>query len=102
MSFIGIYVTHPNGECAQKISTDLLSKKFIACYNLFPIQSAYWWNGHIENTGEIVTLYKTRTDNWEKVKTEILAQHPYVTPCIIKLIMEANEEYEQWIKKETT
>ncbi len=101
MSFIAIYVTHKNMEEAEKISSHLLQQKSIACVNFFPIKSSYWWKGNIESSEEIVSLLKTKNENWEKVKNEIIKIHPYETPCIIKMSVEANNEYESWINKET-
>ncbi len=100
MSFILIYVTHENQENAEKIINHLLKNKLIACANLFPITSSYWWKGKIQNSKEIVSLLKTKKENWEKVKQEIIKIHPYETPCIIKISVEANEDYESWINKE--
>ena len=101
MTFIILYVTHKNLENAQKIASDLLQKKLIACANFFPITSSYWWKGKIENSEEIVSLLKTRKENWEKVKSEIKKIHPYETPCIMKINAEANADYESWINEET-
>lgn len=101
MSFILIYVTHENEEQAKKITSYLLQKKLIACANFFPISSSYWWKGKIEHANEIVTLLKTKKENWNKLKSEIEQIHPYQTPCIMKINVEANKEYEQWINNET-
>ena len=101
MSFIAIYVTHKNMEEAEKVSSYLLQQKSIACVNFFPIKSSYQWKENIESSNEIVSLLKTKNENWEKVKTEIMKIHSYETPCIIKMSVEANEEYESWINKET-
>ena len=101
MTFILIYVTHKNLENATKIATHLLETKLIACVNFFPISSSYWWNGKIEDSQEIVSLLKTKQENWEKIKSEIQKIHPYQTPCIIKMNVEANEEYESWVNNET-
>ena len=101
MAFIILYVTHENLKNAQKIASHLLQKKLIACANFFPIKSSYWWKGKIENSEEIVSLLKTRKENWEKVKSEIKKIHPYETPCIIKMNVEANEDYESWVNDET-
>lgn len=100
MSFIAIYVTHKNMEEAEKITTHLLQQKTIACVNYFPIKSSYQRQWQIESSEEVVSLLKTRTENWEKVKKEIEKTHPYETPCIMKMNVEANDEYEQWITKE--
>lgn len=88
-------------EEAEKISTHLLQEKMIACVNFFPIKSSYRWKGNIESSDEIVSLLKTKSENWEKVRDEIKKIHQYETPCIIKMSVEANDEYESWIKKET-
>lgn len=100
MPFITIYVTHSSEFEAKKIWDFLLEKKLIACYNLFPISSSYWWNWNIENSNEFVTLLKTKTSNWEIVKEEIKNIHPYKIPCIMKTKVEANKEYENWIENE--
>lgn len=101
MSFIAIYVTHKDITEAKKISNYLLDKKLIACYNLFPIESSYWWNWNISNSNEIVSLLKTKKSNWDILKKEIINIHPYTTPCIMKYEVEANEDYEKWIENET-
>ena len=101
MAFIVIYVTHKDDESCQKIISHLLKKKLIACANMFPIQSSFWWKGKIEGANEVVSLLKTKRENWEKVMNEIKRLHSYDTPCIMKLSVEANEEYEQWITDET-
>jgi periplasmic divalent cation tolerance protein len=101
MTFIIIYVTHENLENAEKLASHLLQKKLIACANFFQIKSSFWWKGKIENSEEIVSLLKTRKENWEKVKSEIKKIHPYETPCIMKINVEANEDYESWVNNET-
>src|SRR3989338_9109010 len=101
MSFIVLYVTHKNKKEAEKIVSHLLKKHLIACANFFPIQSTYWWKDKIANAKEIVTLLKTRKENWKTVEIEIKKMHPYETPCIMKLDVKANKDYERWVGKET-
>jgi periplasmic divalent cation tolerance protein len=101
MKFILVYVTHKNLKSAKKVAEVLLRKRLIACVNYFPIESAYWWKGKIENSKEIVSLLKTKKENWAKVKKEIEKIHPYETPCIMKLDVESNSDYAKWIKDET-
>ena len=99
MSFIIVYVTHPNEDSAKQLSDVLLSEKLIACSNTFPIQSSYWWQGQIQDDHEVVTLLKSTQDLWLKLQNRIIELHSYEVPCIIKIEAEANEEYEDWIKK---
>jgi len=101
MGFIVCYVTHPNELVAKKVSNFLLDKRLIACYNLHPITSGYWWKGKIENDKEWVAIYKTRTSYWEQLQKTIESVHPYEVPCIVKFEVTANAAYEQWIQDET-
>ncbi len=98
MSFIIIYITHKNLKEAKKVVTYLLQKKLITCANFFPIKSSYWWKNKIENSNEIVTIVKTKKEEWKKVKSEVKKIHPYEVPCIMKFNVESNKEYESWIK----
>ncbi len=101
MKFIIIYITHPNMKEAKKVVEALLRDRLIACVNYFPIESAYWWKGKIKNAKEIVSIVKTRKENWTKVKEAIVAIHLYETPCIMKLEVESNQSYAKWIGNET-
>lgn len=101
MKFIIIYITHKNKAEAKKVAEALLRDRLIACVNYLPIESTYEWKGKMVTTKEIVTLVKTKKENWAKVKKVVEAIHPYETPCIMKLDVESNTSYAQWIKDET-
>ena len=101
MKFIIIYCTHPNKEQSEKIVNNLLESKLIACVNYLPIDVSYHWKWDIANASVIVSLLKTRVENWEKVKKYIEDNHSYEIPCIIKMEVEANEDYVNWIYNET-
>lgn len=101
MNVIIIYITHRDMTEAKRVAEKLLRDHLIACVNYFPIESAYWWKGGIANAGEIVSLVKTRPENWDKVREAVEAMHPYETPCIMKLDVTANQSYVDWIYQET-
>lgn len=96
-----LYVTHPDEITAKKIIGILLEQHLIACANIFPIESTYWWKGAQEQAQEVVTLLKTRKELASQVEIEIKKHHPYEIPCIMRMEMTANKEYEEWIEKET-
>lgn len=100
MRFALVYITHPGEETAREISNLLLEKRLIACANIFPITSAYWWQGAIQREGEWVSIVKTSLDKWDLLKEEVLRIHPYEVPCILKMEVEANEAYYHWIEGE--
>lgn len=78
-----LYITFPSQEKAQEMSNHLLTKKLVACTNAFPVTSSYWWQGKIENEGEIGLLAKTIPTLEDKVRAEIKGNHPYQTPLIV-------------------
>ena len=99
MPFIIIYITHENEVAAKSIVDQLVDEKLVACGNLFPIQSAYWWQGAVRNKNEWVSIVKTIPELWEKVKVKVEKIHSYEVPCIMKTDVEANEKYEDWIRE---
>lgn len=100
MSFIFVYITNPSKKVAERIARHLIKKRLVACANIFPIKSFYWWKKKIEKSNEFVLIVKTTKNNFKKVKDEVRKVHPYSVPCITKINVDANEEYEKWIKQE--
>jgi periplasmic divalent cation tolerance protein len=96
-----VYITYPNMDEAKKVVNHLLDKRLIACANFFPVQSVFRWEGKITNSEEVVSICKTKEENWSKIKSEVKKLHSYDVPCIINLNAEANEEFEAWVKEET-
>lgn len=101
MSFSILYVTCRDHQEAERISSELLGLRMIACVNILPIESRFWWNSQIDEENEYVALLKTRTELVEAVEKKILAIHSYQTPCIMRWQVSANKEYEEWIHAET-
>ena len=99
---IFIYITNPNIEEAKRISRYLLEKRLIACANIFPITSMYWWEGEIEEGEEVVLIAKTVESKYESVKNAVSEIHTYDIPCIAKLDVSINEQYSDWIRREVT
>ena len=95
-----VYITCKDEKEAVKLSKYLLEKRLIACSNLFPIRSMYWWKGKIQDEKEYVILAKTLGKNYNKIKEEVSKIHSYDIPCILKIDAEANESYGRWVKKE--
>jgi len=95
-----IYVTCKDEQEAVKISRHLLKERLIACSNMHPIRSMYWWNDKIQDDKEFVMIAKTLEKNYGKIKEEIKKIHSYDIPCILKLDTEADKRYDQWVKGE--
>ena len=95
-----VYVTCKDKKEAEKISSHLLGKKLIACANIFPIKSMYWWNKKIVRDTEYAIIAKTSGKNFKKAEAEIKKIHSYKIPCILEINAAANKEYEEWVDKE--
>lgn len=97
-----IFTTSANKVEAKKIGNGLLKKHLIACYNMFPVESAYWWKGKIENAKEVLVVLKTRQENFTAVETFIKKQSSYTTPEIVSVkAQEVNLPYLSWLDSET-
>lgn len=100
MAFIFIYLTCADEKEAQTIARHLLEKKLIACVNIFPIKSLYWWQGKIEEGNEYVAILKTKEEKYEEIKVAIEKLHSYDVPCITKIKIEPNSSYAAWLEGE--
>lgn len=97
---IFVYITCKNKSQAIKISKHLLQKRLIACANIHPINSVYLWNGKITNGKEFALIGKTADKNYEKIKDEVKKIHSYDIPCVIKIKVDSNPDYEKWVNSE--
>ena len=95
-----VYITCKDEKEAIKISKHLLEKRLIACSNIFPIRSMYWWKGKIQDEKEYAILAKTSDKNYDKIKKEAEKIHSYDVPCILKIGAKANESYDKWVRGE--
>ena len=93
-----IYITCKDKKEVIKLSTYLLQNKLAACTNFYPIKSMYFWNNQLETSSEYALLVKTENNKYNKIKAEIKKIHSYEVPCIMKINVEFNKDYEQWLK----
>lgn len=97
-----IYITVPARKVAKDIAKNLIEKKLIACANIFTIDSIYMWENKLQDEPEFVLLAKTTEDKYDKVKVEVEGMHPYDVPCILKIPVDGNEKFCDWIKSEVS
>ncbi len=100
MSLIIIYVTYSSKEEADRINLMLLDQKLVTCVNNIEVNGLFLWKDDIERSREIVSLIKTKPENWEKVKELIEKEHSYDVPCIIRISADCNDSYLAWLNSE--
>ena len=100
---ISVYITFKDEAEAKRIVKHLLQKKLIACANMFPIKSMYWWQGKITDENEHAVLAKAPKQNFENIRDEVRSMHSYETPCIVSLSVEhKDEEFHKWVREATS
>ena len=93
-----IYITFPNKKEALKLGKEMVKKRLVACVNIFPIDSVYWWNKKVTTDKEVVMIAKTMKKNFSKVENFIKKRHSYRVPCVIGWpVTKINNQYKDWI-----
>ena len=96
-----IITTLPKNKCKLFIG-ELLKQRLIACANIIDnVQSMYWWKNKITTDSETMVMMKTTNNKIDGIKNFFLLNHPYETPELIVLDIQAEQKYLEWLKKET-
>lgn len=99
-SIVVFYIPAPKGK-AHEMVQHLLNKKLIACANIVPSRSLYWWEGKLVDEEEEIILAKTTKEKGALVRKEVEKIHPYTVPCILAMTGTVNEIYGKWVEEET-
>ena len=90
-----------NKLIAIKIGNILLKQKLIACYNLIPVKSAYWWKGKIKSSKEYLLILKSLEKNFKAIEDTIKKLSSYNTPEIVSVKTHTvNKKYFKWLENE--
>jgi len=97
-----IVCTAPS-EAAPGLARELLEAKLIGCANLIPsVRSLYWWDGAIQDDGEVVMLMECPVEGADAAREALAAAHPYDVPKILVLEPSAvNQPYLDWLRAVT-
>lgn len=94
-----VMVTVPNVTVARRIARAVLSEHLAACVNILPaVESHYWWQGKLERGRELLLVIKTSRAQFAPMAEIVRARHPYDTPEIVALSLEAgSKKYLAWL-----
>ncbi len=103
MQPIMVYMTAESMDQAKTIARELISNRLAACVNILDsMQSLYWWEGKVEESGEVVVLAKTRAELLPVLTERVQAVHSYDCPCIVSWpITDGHQPFLDWIGRET-
>lgn len=98
-----IYATYPDRESAGRTANMLITQRLAACVNIYaPCVSIYPWEGKLETSAEIPVVIKTRAELADAVIEKAEADHPYDTPCFLKIpVAGGAARYLAWLAAQT-
>jgi periplasmic divalent cation tolerance protein len=95
------YLTCASEEEADEISQVLLDKRLVACAKKFPIASTFHWKGKIEEDEEVLVLFESAEENFEKADAEIKKLHSYETYIFYSVpVSQMSKGMEKWLEEE--
>lgn len=97
-----VYVTVGSPAEGERIARALVEDRLAACVNRVPgVQSAYRWQGKVEQSAEELLIIKTSSKLFERLKQRVQELHSYSVPEIIALpILEGSESYLNWLREQ--
>jgi periplasmic divalent cation tolerance protein len=92
-------VTAPDDATASTMAATLVGEGLAGCVNIVPaIRSVYRWKGEVMEEPETMMIFKTTRARFDALAARIEALHPYETPEIIALPIEAGaRRYLDWL-----
>ncbi len=99
MNAIVVLTTTETPSQAEQLAQLLVEAELAACVQILPpMTSIYRWQGKVERATETLLLIKTLQEKYSALEAAIKANHPYQTPEIIALPVEAGSEaYLDWL-----
>ena len=87
----------------RQTAAQLIPQGLAACVHIFPEgESHYVWQGQLEQSAEIMTVWKTTPDRWEALSQKLAELHPYDVPAILATPVTAGyPPYLAWLHEST-
>jgi periplasmic divalent cation tolerance protein len=94
-----VLTTLENQQDGERLARLLVEGALAACVQILPpMVSIYRWQGAVERASEVLLLIKTTRAAYPQLETAIKENHPYQTPEIVALPVEAGSgEYLSWL-----
>ena len=100
--YIQVMTTLGEKGDADELARRVVEQRLAACAQVIgPVSSTYWWRGQLETASEWLCLMKTERALYENLEAAIKDVHPYETPEIVAIPVEAGSEaYLAWLSGE--
>jgi len=95
-----VMTTYPTKEKAKQAAVLLVEKRLAACVQMIPIESAYIWDGEMNESSETLLLIKSKPAVFDDIMALIKEDHAYEVPEIVQMpITGGLPEYLNWIDR---
>ncbi len=94
------YIPVGNASEAASLGQLAITEHLAACANVFPVQSAFMWEGVIQQEPEFILVLKTIPQKKKALREFLESKHSYETPCILSWDAEVNEAYGAWVDQQ--
>ncbi len=94
-----VLCTFPDADTAASVTRTLVEEKVVACGNIIPgVRSIYSWEGKMEDTTEVLVLFKTASSAYARLEKRLLKLHSYDMPEILAFeVGGAAKAYAAWV-----
>jgi periplasmic divalent cation tolerance protein len=97
---VTVTITFGSAEEAERVAAALVEARLAACAQVWPIGSAYRWQGDIEHAQEHRLEAKTLASALPELETFIRERHSYDVPEIIAHVTSfASDSYARWVEE---
>ena len=90
----------PSDAVAARTSRAAIGGRLAACAQRWPIQSTYWWEGKVEEAGEVLVVFKTAPKRVGALFQLLATHHPYKVPEILEVdVPRVHEGYLRYLSE---
>jgi periplasmic divalent cation tolerance protein len=103
VNFIEIQWTSGSLDEARKVSRYLVQERLVACAQVIPwIEAVFMWDNKLDTVQESKVVFKTRAENYDRVREVIEKNCKYEVPEITWHTIEGgNQAYLDWLAEST-
>jgi periplasmic divalent cation tolerance protein len=96
-----VFSTFATEADAARVVRALVEERLIACGSLLPLtRSLYRWKGGVADEREVVTILKTRRQDWPALLSRLHELHPFEIPeCVAVRLAAGSPKYLAWLEE---
>jgi periplasmic divalent cation tolerance protein len=97
-----VYAVFADAAEAYRIGRAMIEERLAACVNILgPCRSIFRWEDRIEQADEVPALFKTSSEQADRLIARIAELHSYETPAIVAWsIFKLLASYGDWVETE--